>query len=70
MTDQSGGNLTVEFAPRRGRDAADDRIVELVGELFTDPDITVVTSDKGLIERLPPGVVVERVAGFRRRLGQ
>ncbi len=55
---QAGGNLAVEFAPRRGRNAADDRIVDLVDEMFIEPDLTVVTSDKGLIERLPPGVLL------------
>lgn len=45
----AGGNLRVEVATRRGRDAADDRIVELATEL---DDARVVTSDKRLRERL------------------
>lgn len=58
-----GGNLTIDFATRLGRDAADDRIVDLVEDWFaavTDavPELTVVTSDRGLVARLPPGVVV------------
>ena len=69
----AGGNLTVTFATRRGRDAADDRIVELVEERFADPagqpDVTVVTSDRGLIARLPPGVVTMGNRTFRVRLG-
>ena len=67
---KSGGLLVVEFASRRGRDAADDRIVELVGAAFGgEPDLTVVTSDKGLIARLPPGVAIEGAGAFRSRLG-
>jgi predicted RNA-binding protein with PIN domain len=44
-----GGNLRVEVATRRGRDAADDYIVELVAGLH---NARVVTSDKRLRERL------------------
>lgn len=66
----AGGNLAVDFARRVGRDAADDRIVEVVEERFASaPSLTVVTSDKGLVERLPPGVDVEGAGGFRTRLG-
>ena len=68
-----GGNLAVRFATRRGRDAADDRIVELVEERFADPggppELTVVTSDRGLIGRLPPGVSTMGNRTFRVRLG-
>ena len=39
------GQVTVRYATRRGRDAADDRIRDLVGELR---DVTVVTSDRAL----------------------
>ena len=67
---QAGGNLAVDFAPRRGRNAADDRIVELVQELFIDPDLTVVTSDKGLIARLPPGVLLMGAGQYGRLVGQ
>lgn len=67
-----GGNLTVTFATRSGRDAADDRIVELAAERYADPDgvpaITVVTSDRGLRERLPPGVATIGAGDFLRRL--
>jgi predicted RNA-binding protein with PIN domain len=62
----AGGNLRIEFADRPQRDAADDRIVELVEEMFGDePQLTVVTSDKGLVARLPPGVTVLSSGGFR-----
>ncbi len=66
----AGGNLEVDFARRSGRDAADDRIVEVVEERFAaEPDITVVTSDKGLRVRLPPGVGTEGAGAFRERIG-
>lgn len=66
----AGGNLTVDFARRAGRDAADDRIVELVEAAYgPEPDLTVVTSDRGLAGRLPPGVEVEGAGRFRDRLG-
>ncbi len=66
----AGGDLVVDFARRAGRDAADDRIVELVDEGYAaTPELTVVTSDKGLVARLPPGVTVEGAGAFRTRLG-
>jgi predicted RNA-binding protein with PIN domain len=65
-----GGLLTVAFATRTGRDAADDRIVELVEAAYAEvPELTVATSDKGLVARLPPGIAVEGAGAFRRRLG-
>ena len=70
LAELAGGNLTVDFARRPGRDAADDRIVELVEEVYgAEPDLTVVTSDRGLGARLPPGVEVEGAGRFRTRLG-
>jgi hypothetical protein len=44
------GGVTVMRAPRRGRDAADDEIVRLVGE--TTGDARVVTSDAALAARV------------------
>lgn len=65
----AGGNLSVRFAPRRGRDAADDVIVAAVEEAYaTDPEVVVVTADRGLMARLPPGVAVERPRAFLQRL--
>jgi hypothetical protein len=70
VTELAGGTLSVEFAPVQKRDAADDRIVELVESLFVEPGLTVVTTDKGLVARLPPGVEVIPSGRFRRtRLG-
>lgn len=70
LADLAGGMLAVEFATRRGRNAADDRIVDLVEETYAaEPAIRVVTSDKGLVARLPPGVAIEGAGEFRTRLG-
>lgn len=70
LAELAGGDLEVDFARRLGRDAADDRIVELVEERFADePALTVVTSDRGLVARLPPGVEVEGAGRYRSRLG-
>jgi predicted RNA-binding protein with PIN domain len=70
VAEKSGGDLMIEFAPRPKRDAGDDRIVQIVEDLCADPDgmprLRTVTSDKGLIERLPPGVVVVPAGRFRR----
>jgi predicted RNA-binding protein with PIN domain len=62
--------VTIEFARRRGRDAADDDIVRLV-EGDEDPgSLTVVTSDGGLSERVArAGARVLGAGEFRRRLG-
>lgn len=70
LAELAGGNLAVDFARRLGRDAADDRIVELVEERYGDsPSLTVVTSDRGLRDRLPPGVAVEGAGRYRTRIG-
>ena len=44
--------LRVLYAPRRGRDAADDRIVELVDADDNPAGLVVVTSDRALRERV------------------
>jgi predicted RNA-binding protein with PIN domain len=70
LAELAGGNLAVDFARRAGRDAADDRIVEVVEDAYgAQPDLTVVTSDRGLVARLPPGVGVEGAGRFRTRIG-
>lgn len=70
LAELAGGNLAVDFARRPGRDAADDRIVEVVEERYGDePELTVVTSDRGLVDRLPPGVEVEGAGRYRTRVG-
>ena len=66
----AGGNLSVVEAPRRGRNAADDHIVDLVEEIDPrDTEIRVVTSDRGLRARLPDGVQVVGVGRFRTTIG-
>jgi predicted RNA-binding protein with PIN domain len=63
------GAVEVAFATRRGRNAADDEIVTMVGG---DPDPAggkVVTSDRRLVERVRDlGAGVEPSSRFRRRI--
>jgi predicted RNA-binding protein with PIN domain len=63
------GSVGVAFASRRGRNAADHEIVDLVGG---DPDpagARVVTSDRRLAERVRDlGAGVEPSSRFRRRI--
>ena len=44
--------VRVIYAPRRGPDAADDRIVELVAAAPNPEEITVFSSDRRLVERV------------------
>ncbi len=63
------GAVTVAFASRRGRNAADDEIVEVVADDEAPGTLKVVTSDRGLIERVRPlGAEVASATSFRRRL--
>lgn len=65
----AGGNLSIRFADRPGRNAADDVIVELVEDALVEQvRVMVVTADRGLIDRLPPGAAVERPTRFLGRL--
>lgn len=60
------GGVTVRYGRRRGPDAADDRIVELVAE---DSEITVVTSDRRLRERVRAlGAEIRGAGAFLRGL--
>lgn len=66
------GDVELRYADRSGPDAADDAIVELVRHLEPDASgpITVVTSDRGLVERVVPlGAQVEGARAFRTRVG-
>ncbi|MCB0995072.1 MAG: hypothetical protein KDB21_08285 [Acidimicrobiales bacterium] len=67
----AGGNLAIVEAARRGRNAADDDLVELAGERFGagGSAVVVVTSDRGLIGRLPSGVERMGVGRFRDLIG-
>lgn len=70
----AGGNLSIRFAPRRGRDAADDEIVALATSVadLDDPagDDLVVTGDRGLIARLPPETEVLGAGRFLRLVAE
>lgn len=62
-------NVTVEWARRSGRNAADDRIVELVSA--AGPGCYVFTSDRELSERvLALGAEVEGASALLRRLDE
>lgn len=67
----AGGNLSVDEAARPGRDGADDRIVELAGAAIERGavDLTVVTSDRGLRQRLPATCAVIGAGRFREVIG-
>jgi predicted RNA-binding protein with PIN domain len=65
------GVITVAFAHRRGRNAADHEIVDMVGGDDEPRSITVVTSDERLVERvLELGARVTSSGTFRRRLDE
>jgi len=57
------------YARRRGRDAADDRIVELVRDDAEPADLLVATSDRDLVDRVTArGAAIEGAGTFLRRL--
>ncbi|HET8620857.1 MAG TPA: NYN domain-containing protein [Acidimicrobiales bacterium] len=61
------GGVSVRFARRRGRDAADDRIVDDLGEL--DGPVEVVTSDRALAARAAArGARITGAGAFLSRL--
>jgi predicted RNA-binding protein with PIN domain len=63
----AGGNFHIVEARRRGRDAADDEIVDLVSPGRADgAELTVVTSDRGLRGRLPSSATVWGAGRFLR----
>jgi predicted RNA-binding protein with PIN domain len=65
------GATLVAFASRRGRDAADDEIVRMVAEDPAPGTLTVVTSDRRLVERARRlGAQVVSSGWFRRRVDQ
>jgi predicted RNA-binding protein with PIN domain len=49
LTEGDHEGVTVQYATRRGRDAADDRILELLDAGFDD-EVQIVTSDRNLAE--------------------
>ena len=66
VAELAGANLDVVESSRRGRDAADHEIVDLVAGLDASADeVTVVTSDRGLRDRLPGWIRVWGTGRFR-----
>ena len=69
MPEGSHDGVRVLYAPRRGRDAADDRIVELVEGDDKPETIVVVTSDAALRRRVQRwGAEVLGSSTFLRRV--
>ena len=65
------GAITVAFASRRGRNAADHDIVEMVAADGSPGSLTVVTSDRRLAERVREhGARVTSSGSFRRRMDE
>jgi predicted RNA-binding protein with PIN domain len=61
----------VVYARRSGRNAADDRIVELVAALAEPGDATVITSDRALAQQVRAlGAAVNGAGTLLRRLGR
>jgi predicted RNA-binding protein with PIN domain len=65
------GGVAVRYSRRSGRDAADDRIVDMVASDDEAGALVVVTSDRDLIERVTAiGASTEGARTFLRRLEQ
>jgi predicted RNA-binding protein with PIN domain len=65
----SHGTVRVAFASRRGRNAADHEIVQMVERDVAPGSVSVVTSDRRLGERVRElGARVASTSAFRRRL--
>lgn len=63
------GAITVAFASRRGRNAADHEIAEMVADDESPATLKVVTSDRDLADRVRQrGARVASSGSFRRRL--
>jgi predicted RNA-binding protein with PIN domain len=66
---QDADDIDVRFASRRGPDAADDDIAALVADDRDPASLTVVTSDRNLVERVREhGAEVIGAKQFRERL--
>jgi len=71
VSETTHDGVHVVYARRSGRDAADDRIVEVVRELAVPADATVITSDRALAERVRDlGATVSGAGSLLRRLGR
>jgi predicted RNA-binding protein with PIN domain len=66
---QDAEDIDVRFASRRGRNAADDDIADLVAESAAPEELCVVTSDRELAGRVRErGAAVMGAKEFRDRL--
>ena len=69
LTAGTHGPIEVMFASRTGRNAADHDIAEFVAQAEAPETITVVTSDRALVDRVKErGARVASAGSFRRRL--
>lgn len=69
LSEGDHGGIDVRYARRGGRDAADDRIVELVAAAADPAGVRVVTSDRDLAYRvIALGATTEGAGAFLRRL--
>jgi predicted RNA-binding protein with PIN domain len=69
LTEGTHDGLRVAYARRAGRDAGDDRIVEEVADDDDPASLTVVTSDRGLTQRVRAlGAEVESAGALIRAL--
>jgi len=69
LTAGTRGPIEVMFASRTGRNAADHDIAEFVAQAEAPETITVVTSDRALVERVKQrGARVASAGSFRRRM--
>jgi predicted RNA-binding protein with PIN domain len=65
------GAITVAFASRRGRNAADHEIAEMVADDESPATLKVVTSDRELADRVRQrGARVSSSGSFRRQLNE
>ena len=69
LTAGTRGPIEVMFASRTGRNAADHDIAEFVAQAEAPETITVVTSDRALVDRVKQrGAKAASAGSFRRRL--
>jgi predicted RNA-binding protein with PIN domain len=65
------GSVTVAFPSRRGRNAADHEIVQMVAQDPAPASLTVVTSDAALADQVRAlGARVRSAGSFRRRIDE
>ena len=70
LAEGDNDGVRVVYARRAGRDAGDDRLVEVIGNDDDPASLTVVTSDRALTERARAlGARVEGAGSLTRELG-